>query len=510
MKSKLIFVLAPLYLFASSLNGQNNEFDTLNKYIPQLIEHFNTPGLAIAIVKDGKVQYTKGFGTKTINKNHPVDENTLFAIGSISKSFTALSLALLVDEGKLDWDDKVIDYIPYFQLYDPYVTNSFTIRDLLIHRSGLKEVSGGTLWYHSDLDREEIVRGLKYLKPASGYRDKPAYQNTMYLVASNVVEAVIDGSWDNFVRNRILKPLGMNNTVITQAERKKSANISTPHIKDKEYNVIAIEQEKLDNMAPAASFYSSSNDMAKYMNFILNDGIVGGDTLLNREVFSELIKPQNHFPMFGGGIHNEFTSYGFGWWLTPKNGNKIIDHSGGVDGMSANLIMVKNKNFGVVVLTNSAENGLIVFSLSFNIIGNFLSDDGYKMVGNYLKSYHSKSDSIKTEQRKNVEASKIQNTKPSLSLEKYAGDYCDEMYGDIIISYKKNKLQIKFSHTPLFTGELTHWHFDTFEIKWNDPRVPRGFVTFNFNANGTVSGFELDQPNLLDVDFSELKIRRKD
>lgn len=509
MKSKIILQFISLLLIVNCSFGQNSSLDTLDEYIPDLMRYFGAPGLAISIVQDGEIKYSKGFGTKTINRNDPVDNNTLFAIGSISKSFTAVALAMLVDEGKIDWDDRVIKYVPYFQLYDPYVTSTFTIRDLLTHRSGLKEVSGGTLWYHSDLNREDIIRGLKYLDPVTEFRTKPAYQNTMFLVASKVLESAAGEPWEDFVRNRIFEPLGMVNTVISQAERKGSKNISSPHIKNEDFEIIAIEQEKMDNIAPAGSIYSSANDMALYMNFLLNNGIKGNDTLISRKVFNEILKPQFHFKSFSEPIHNEFTSYGFGWWLTPKNGNKIVDHSGGVDGMTANLIMVKNRNFGVIVLTNSSAAGWAPFSLTFDIIGSFLGDIDYKNVSSYLKSNFLKTDSIQVEKRKRILNSRILNTRPSLALEKYAGAFNDEMYGDIFIKYEDKNLRIEFSHTPLFTGILNHWHYDTFEIDWEDPRVPNGFITFDFNSDGTISGFKLNQPDLLDVDFTELEIKKK-
>lgn len=509
MKTKIIAQFISFLVIVNYSFGQRSSLDTLDKYIPDLMQYFGAPGLAISIVKDGEIEYSKGFGTKTINRNDPVDNNTLFAIGSISKSFTAIALAMLVDEGKIDWDDRVIKYVPYFQLYDPYVTSSFTIRDLLTHRSGLKEVSGGTLWYHSDLSREDIIKGLKYLDPVTEFRTKPAYQNTMFLVASKVVESVAKETWDDFVSKRIFEPLRMENTITSQAERKKSQNISNPHIKNEAHETITIEQEKMDNMAPAGSIYSSANDMARYMNFLLSNGINGNDTLISKTVFNEILKPQFHFQSFSEPIHNEFTSYGFGWWLTPKNGNKIVDHSGGVDGMAANLIMVKNRNFGVIVLTNSSAAGWVPFSLTFDIIGNFLEDRDYKNVSIYLKNNYLKPDSLKSEKRKKLQNERILNTRPSLAIEKYAGTFNDEMYGDISIVYENRNLRIEFSHTPLFTGILYHWHYDTFEIDWEDPRVPNGFITFDFNSDGTISGFKLNQPDLLDVDFTELEIKKK-
>ncbi len=499
-------ILGGMLLFSMHLCLAQNTIDSLDQYIPKQMKHFEVPGLGIAVVQDGKVIYSKGFGTKTINKNESVDNNTLFAIGSISKSFTPVALAMLVDEGKLHWDDKVVTYLPYFELYDPYVTQNFTIRDLLTHRSGLKDVSGGTLWYHSNFSREEIVRRLKHLKPETGYREKPAYQNTMFIVASKVVEAVIDGSWDDFIRNRIFKPLNMEGTAITQADRKKSNNITQPHIKDKAFKLIAVKQEKLDNMAPAGSFYASASDMAKYMNFMLNNGVVGKDTLVRPRTFREIITPQFHYKV--SRLHNEFTSYGFGWWITPKNGNKIIDHSGGIDGMSANCLMVKNKKFGVIVLTNTSASWL-ASSLMYDVAGSYLKDKDYKDFTELLYDFFPKKDSIVASNRKEARGKQITNTKPSLDMAAYTGTFTDAMYGNISIIQEGDHYRITFEHTPLFTGVLKHWHFDTFEIVWDDPRVTDGLLTFEFNGKREITGFKLDQPSLLDVDFSELDIKKK-
>ena len=495
-------------LLSTAVFGQSRSIDTLDLQIEKMLLHFETPGIGIAIVQEGKIRYSKGFGTRTVEGNELVDGNTLFAIGSISKSFTPVALAMLVDEGKLDWDDKVVKYVPYFELYDPYVTTAFTIRDLLTHRSGLKEVSGGTLWYHSDRSREEVIRGLRYLKAKTEFRTSPAYQNTMFIVASKVVEAVIEDSWDDFIRKRIFEPLNMKNTTILEAERKANKNVATAHIKDQDFQIIPIEQEKLDNMAPAGSFYSSSNDMANYMNFMLNNGIVGEDTLVSQKSFNEILTPQIHFPLFGKPYHNEFTSYGFGWWLTPKDGNIIIEHSGGVDGMGANLMMEKNSKIGVIALSNSSYSG-ISLAVTFSVLGKLLMDSDYLKVPQLVMNGYSRSDSLGLVRRKQLKQSRINKTKPSLSLDKYVGVFTDKMYGDISINQEDESLKIRFSRTQLFTGSLSHWHYDTFEVDWFDPRVPNGFITFEFDSKGQISGFKFDQPSLLDVDFTELEITKK-
>lgn len=486
--------------------AQQIQLDSLDSQIHQLIKDFDIPGLSIGIVRNDSIIFSKGYGNLESHKERKVDENTIFGIGSISKSFTALTLGILVDEGKIDWDDKVNAYLPYFELYTTYVTDNFTIRDLLTHRSGLKDVSGGTLWYHSDYSREEIIKRLKYLKPVSGFREKPAYQNVMYVVASEIVKEVSGMSWDNFVKTRVFDKLKMNNTTSLSIERESNINLAQPHVWNEDYEKVTVKQEIGDNLAPGGFIYSSSSEMSNYMRLLLNNGAIGNDTIVSPKIIDEIFKPQIVYPIGGAPFHNEFTSYGFGWWLTPKNGHKIIEHSGGIDGMAANLVMIKDMNLGFVILTNEAEEPAI-FLLTAKILERLFNDKSYDI---YTEALDYRNKNLKKRKESPSQVSKTQNTKPSLKLKNYTGKYNDEMYGDILINYTKSGgLEISFTHSQVFKGELEHWHFDTFKIDWNDIRVPNGFLTFNFNSKREILGFSLDQENLLDVDFGELNILKK-
>lgn len=492
-------------LICSNSFAQQIQLDSLDLQIHQLIKDFDIPGLSIGIVRNDSIIFSKGYGNLEIHKERKVNENTIFGIGSISKSFTALTLGILVDEGKINWDDKVKDYLPYFELYAPYVSDNFTIRDLLTHRSGLKDVSGGTLWYHSDYSREEVVKRLKYLEPVSGFREKPAYQNVMYVVASEIVKKVSGMSWDNFVKTRVFDKLNMSNTSSVSTVRESNDNLAQPHIWNNQYEKVAIKQETGDNLAPAGFIYSSSNEMSNYIRLLLNNGAIGKDTIVSPKIINEIFKPQIIFPFTGEPFNNEFTSYGFGWFLTPKNGHKIIEHSGGIDGMSANLVMIKDMNMGFVILANEAEEPA-TFLLTAKILEKVLNDKSYDIYSSVL-DYRNRN--YKEKKESPVQISKTPKTKPSLELQKYAGTYSDKMYGDILINYtEKGGLEISFSHSSIFTGKLEHWHFDTFKVDWNDIRVPDGFLTFNFNTEREIVGFSLDQENLLDVDFEELNILR--
>lgn len=469
------------------------------------MKDFDVPGMAIGIVRNDSILFVKGYGTQEIHKNKPVNTNTTFGIGSISKSFTALTLGILVGQGKINWDDKVRKYLPYFELYNPYVSENFTIRDLLTHRSGLKQVSGGMLCYHTNLSRVEVVKGLKYLQPISGFRDKPAYQNVMYLVASEIVKVVSGMSWDEFLKKNVFGKIGMKNSTSVSAEREANSNRALPHILNNNGDLQVIEQETGDNVAPAGFVFSSVNDMVNYMRLLLNDGKFEGKEIVPKISLDEIFKPQIHFPIFSEPIHNEFTSYGFGWWLTPKNGHKIIEHSGGIDGMTANLIMVKDMNIGIIVVSNTANNA--PFLITWKFLEQVLNDKSYDLHDKLLKNKN-KQFIKQQEYMQEMEKSRVKNTKPSLDLKSCAGTYHDNLCGDIFVKLNEGNLEIIFPQNSILHGKLKHWQYDTYLVDWNDIRIPNGFLTFNFNTNQEITGIKIEEQNLLDVDFSELDIKK--
>jgi len=505
MKNKILFLLVSWFISLNYSNAQNIQLDSLDLFIDQLIEDFDVPGLSIGIVQNDSIIYARGFGTREINKAKSVNANTIFAIGSISKSFTALTLGILVDEGKINWDDKVTSYLPYFELYDSYVTSHFTIRDLLTHRSGLKDVSGGTLWYHSDLSRVDIIKKFKYLKAISGFREKTAYQNIMYMAAGEIVREVTGQEWDSFLKLRVFDKLGMRNSTSISSVRESNDNLAQPHIWNENYDKVSIKQEKMNNLAAAGSIYSSANEMNNYMRLLLNDGVFEQDTILGKEVLNEIFKPQVLYPINGPPFGNEFSSYGFGWWLTPIDGHKVIEHSGGVDGMSANLFMVKDLNIGAVILSNSSKEPAS-FLLKAKLMEMIFDDESFDIYER-VKTFRDKR--LESNKSTSNQKMKIDGTRPSLETGLYAGVYNDKMYGQILIKELEEKeLEIAFTHSSVFKGKLKHWHFDTYQIDWYDIRVPNGYLTFKFNSDREIIGFDIDQDNLLDVDFGELDIKR--
>jgi hypothetical protein len=327
----------------------------------------------------------------------------------------------------------------------------------------------------------------------------------MYVVASEIVKKVSGMTWDKFLKIRVFDKLKMNNSISISTERESNTNLAQPHIWNEDYEKTSIKQEKGDNLAPGGFIYSSSIEMSNYMRLLLNNGVIDNDTIISPKIINEIFKPQIIYPIGGAPFYNEFTSYGFGWWLTPKNGHKIIEHSGGIDGMSVNLVMVKDMNLGFVILTNEAEEPA-TFLLTAKILEKLFDDESYDIYSR-VKDYRNQN--LKKKKDSPNQISKTPNTIPSLDLEKYVGKYIDKMYGDILINYTDSgELGISFSHSQVFRGKLEHWHFDTFKIDWYDFRVPNGFLTFNFNSKREILGFSIDQDNLLDVDFGELEIKK--
>ncbi|MBN2600375.1 MAG: serine hydrolase [Candidatus Marinimicrobia bacterium] len=493
-----------LLMLLNPLISQPINIPGLDEYIQRNMEYFNVPGLSIAIVKDEQVIFSKGYGTREIGQTKNVDDNTLFAIGSISKSTTAIALAMLEDEGKLAWNDKVIQHLPDFQMYDPWVTKEITITDLLTHRSGLPSVSGGTIWYGSDFSREEIVHRIRYLKPVSSFRSEYAYQNIMYVVAGQIIPSITGKTWDEFIRERLLTPLNMNRTTTTMAELSSMQNVASPHIL-KNQEVIIVPHRDYDNIGPAASIYSSAKDMAQYVKCLLNYGEFKGRRIFSETNAKEMFRPQMTIPVsdYSDDMQRrqpQYRAYGFGWFLEDYQGQKIIRHSGGVDGMRALVAMVPSENLGFVILTNQEEYRMY-YTIFYRLLDHFLGFPEYPWDQVFQKS----ADSPAEEKQP-----KIYNTQMSLSLKEYCGIYQDRMVGDITVDIINDKLVLAFTHTPCFTAELEHWDGNIFRLTWRDPTIPQGFVEFQMDKDGIITRLKFDQPQLLDVDFDELEIYRKE
>jgi CubicO group peptidase (beta-lactamase class C family) len=474
--------------------AQEAPLQGFDEYVNKALKDWEVPGVGVAIVKNDKVVLAKGYGVRKLGDPTPVDERTIFAIGSSSKAFTAAALAMLVDEGKVKWDDPVTKYLPGFELYDPYASKEMTVRDLLCHRSGLDR--GDLMWYGSDYARDEIIRRARFLKPSWSFRSQFGYQNIMYLTAGQIIPAVTGKSWDEFIKDRFLKPLGMTASSTSVNALKASDNVATPHgkIDDK---VVAIPWRNIDNIAPAGSINSNVAEMTAWVRLQLNDGEFAGQRLLSSGAVKETQKSHTVVPyevpwsLLFPDAH--FLNYGLGWFLSDYRGRKVVEHGGNIDGMSALVAFVPEEKLGLVVLTNMNGSELRT-ALKLRIFDAFLGGEAKDWSAIHLKTMKSfEAQGKAAEKKQNDERAK--DTKPSLALDRYAGTYQDEMYGDLKVDQDESgKLVVRYNRA--FTGDLEHWHYDTFQATWRDHTLGKSLVTFTLNAEGKVEAAKVQ--NLAD------------
>ena len=500
----LLILLQP-FVYSQALESKIKEIDD---YASVVVNTWKGPGMAIAIVKDDKLVFAKGYGSRELGKNEPIDENTVFAIASNSKAFTTASLAILIDEKKLAWDDKVSKYLPDFKMYDPWVTSELTVRDLVTHRVGLDTFSGDLLWYETDFTADEILQRVRYLKPVSSFRTRFGYQNLMFIAAGKVVEKVSGKPWCTFVRERILDPLGMSRTSCGYG--KLGDNAAMPH-NESGGTLRTLPHGNVNGGYGAVAINSSVTDLSKWIRTQLGKGKFEG-----KHIFSEAQAWQLHQPFLAqqisetswkGNPTRHFTGVASGWFVYDYQGRKIINHSGGLDGMLSYTVLIPEENAGFVVLTNSEFPS---FAVMMNKIRDVLVNAPKRDYNAEAIEQAKRGKTAAEEELKKQDAARVPNTKPSLPLAGYAGTYSDDLYGAITIAEENGRLVMRFSHSPNFVADLEHWHYDTFQIKWR-PSVsynfPRGFVTFTIDKNGKTDELNIDQPNN-DFWFYELHPKR--
>jgi CubicO group peptidase (beta-lactamase class C family) len=459
------------------------DWTAFDRYVAQAAREWHVPALAIAVVKDDSLVFAKGYGVRQIGTTQPADEHTRFAIGSTTKAMTSAALAMLVDEGKLRWDDRVIDYIPELQLADPYVTRELTIRDLLTHRSGLPGTD--LLWGRWRLPMKEIIRRLRFVKPASSFRSTWEYQNVMYAMGGTVVERVSGMPWEAFVRTRIFAPLGMTETEPLVSSITGKANVAVPHA---EVNgaVRVVPVRTTDDIAPAGSVWSSVSDMSKWMRFVLDSGRVGSRRLINQSTFRELITPQIRAPMSEYPAlelsRPDFFSYGFGWFIQDYRGQQVWMHTGSIDGMCAIIGLMPNEHLGVYVLEN-LDHAELRHALMYTVFD--LYNGG--RVRDWSADLHTLFANRAAQQTRAMSAAPAHrtDTHPSVALEQYAGTYVDSTYGDIEVSSTAGTLRARIVSDPPM--DLEHWEFDTFRTRASEAQSETTTLTFIPDGRGGIS-----------------------
>jgi len=508
------FLLAGLLLLLqTAANGQDLgglDLDDLDAYIEESRNAGQVPGLAIAIVKNDSVVFAKGYGVREYGKPEKVDENTVFCIASITKTFTSSALAMLNDEEKIDWDDPVRDYLPDFKLYNSYVNDEIRIRDLLCHRSGLKTFSGDLVWFETNYSRKEVLLRARYLEPVNGFRYNFGYSNLMFLTAGEIIPVVTNRTWETYIKEELLNPLGMNRTFLDLDGFEGDPNVAMPHHVDLLHNTTQVMPfMKFDNVSPAASMNSNVMDLSNWIRFQLKMGNWNGEQLINTENLWETRKMhtprplEEWMPRIWPSKH--FAGYGLGWDLYDYHGWKIIAHEGGTDGMLTRLVIVPEENFGFVILTNSMN--AITMGLENVILDKYYNGESYDWCSILQDNYIS----YKEEKHKDWETyleSADRTSKPTRKLKDYQGKYGGDLYGEVEVKLEKGGLVLDFLPSDRMIGDLELFSGDTFLIKLREmPFLPQGTVKFYLDENGEVKELAIDIPNP-DFDFTELELKR--
>ena len=502
-------------LLPAAANGQTAApppgFDA---FVDEVLATFEVPGAAVAIVKDGQVVLAKGYGVRTIGTDDRVDARTLFGIASNTKAFTATALALLVEDGKIEWDRPVIDYLPWFRMSDPYVTAELTIRDLLVHRSGLGLGAGDLMWWPpSTYTRDEMARRLRFIPLATSFRSAYAYDNVLYGIAGHVIEAISGTSWEDFVTGRILKPVGMDCSNVLHSAAGIGGNTATTHAQV-DGVVQPVPPFLSDNTNPAGGINSCADDMAKWMLVQLDSGRTAtGDRLFTPATTRQLWTGVTPMPIGGvpaelAPLQRNFNAYALGFTVNDYRGHKLVSHTGGLPGYVSKVAMVPDADVGVAVLTNQ-ESGAAFETITYHVLDHYLGADhdwlgAFTTVMERFEARIAAADS-------STAANRDTASTPSLPLERYAGTYEDAWYGTVTLSLHGDALEIQFDQTPSLKGALEHWQYDTFVARWYDRSLRAdAFVTFSLTPEGTVDRVRMRavSPSTdFSFDFHDLDLR---
>jgi CubicO group peptidase (beta-lactamase class C family) len=502
--------LLPLFLVAlPAASFAQQPPPGFDAYVKRVMETFVVPGLSVAIVKDGKVVMARGYGVRRMGDPTPVDAQTRFGIASNTKLFTATALALLVEEGKIEWDRPVTTYLPWFAMSDPYVTHEMTVRDLLVHRSGLGLGAGDLLWWPpSTYNRKEIARRLRYIPLATSFRSTYAYDNVLYLIAGELIEAVSGHSWEDFVRQRILAKVGMTESDVRHSGATSKGNVAGTHAEVND-TVRPVDPFASDNTNPAGGIMAGAADMAKWMMVQLDSGrVADGARLFSRASARQLWREVTPTPIGDAPagmpelahLRATMAGYALGLGVRDYRGYILRQHTGGLPGYLSKVAMIPDLRLGVAVLTNQ-ESGAAFDAIAYRVLDHYIGakSPDYPMLFHQIVQRNRQ----KLREAEGKAAMRRDSMAgPSLPLARYAGSYRDPWYGDVKISEEKNGLAIRFTRTPSLVGDLVHWQHDTFLARWRDRELRAdAYATFWLNADGSVHQLRL-VPASEAVDFS--------
>jgi CubicO group peptidase (beta-lactamase class C family) len=480
--------------------------------VERTMKLFDVPGIAIAVVKDGRVVATQGFGVRKLGAPDKVDGRTLFEVASNSKAFTAAALAMLVDEGKLAWDDPVTKHLPDFQMYDAYVTHEMTVRDLLTHRSGLGLGAGDLLWWPTtNFSTDEIIHKLRYIRPATSFRSSYAYDNLLYIVAGKIIAAKSGKTWGETIRERILAPVGMTATTTSLAESVDDPDVANAHSKIDD-RIAAVKAMPVPNAVGAVGINTNAEDIARWMNVLLAGGRVGTDAngkeirLFSAKQAREMWTAQTPMrisepdPKLAATRPN-FLAYGLGFQLRDWQGRLVAMHSGALQGFYSKVVLVPEAKVGIAILTN-AESGGSLNALQYQLLDRMLNPAATTDWIGIVKAVEDENHAKELARIGKANAARAAKSQPSLARTAYDGEYQDPWYGIATIRHEGNRQILTMSRTPDLTGELEHYQHDTFIVRWKARNFNAdAYVTFALNPDGSIERMRM-QPISTETDFS--------
>lgn len=488
-----------LFLFVSSAVIFAQQ--TLPKNIDQFIENGRTdwqiPGMAVGVVKDGKVVYAQGFGEKQLGSDEKVDANTVFSIASVSKNITAAALAILVDRGTITWDDQITHHIPWFQMKDAYVTQQITLRDALTHQTGLGRILGNRLQFMTQSSRDEVLQRVRYMDLEKPFRSSYVYNNVMYSLAGQIIEYTDGRTWDDFLQQELFQPLEMTRTTTTLAALQKQDNIAYPH-QEIEGKVVPINRRNWDNAGPAGGVNSTVNDLNQWMLMQLGtSGSLANKTIISAKQMNEIHKPQVITP--SNNALNPQASYGLGWNILDYQGKRVWTHGGATDGFNTFMYLVPEIELGIVVVTNTFNN--FGTAISYQVMDAFMGGNTKDWNTHYFNQYKNYFNAVQNERNK-IDESRVKNSSPSLDLSKYVGVYESKAYGKVEVMLQGKELILRFWDDKNLEAKLEHWHYDTFRAVWNNIALREEFMQFHLNKKGHVEALDFEfvlRPMLLQV-----------
>jgi len=493
----------------------------LADWVEALRRQVGAPGIAVAIVEKGQTTLARGWGVRRLGDPAPVDADTIFQTGSTGKAFTAAALAILVDQGKLGWDDRVIDHMPSFRMYDPWVTREITVRDLLVHRSGLGLGAGDLLFVpRGSLSRKETVKRLAYIKPATSFRSGYAYDNILYMVAGQLIEDISGRSWEEFMAQEVLKRGGMASATATYEARWATPDRAFPHariggaVRGDSANSVLDEREELGRAAmPAGGLALSANDLAQWLKIQLGRGALpGGGRLFSETQAAEMwkpatIEPAKAYPPSLAPLASHVTTYALGWEVSDYHGARILSHGGGVFGSITHIILLPDQDVGIAVVVNS-EDVALLRGVAHMLVDHYLGlpdQDWPARFGQFMEQRIAGGKAALAGAR--AAPARIG---PSLPLDRYVGTYRDPWYGAVVVTREGKGLHINFTTTPRMAGRLDHWQYDSFVTRFDDKAIEPAYVTFALDADGKVARVSMKAESPIadfSYDYQDLDLR---